>query len=297
MSPVVSEHSFENAIECGLLRYGPDACPEGGAGLQERPEPWGEMPPGGYRRRMPEDYDRALCLIPRDVVDFVLATQPKEWRRLSEHYGAAVRERFVGRLASEIERRGSLDVLRNGIRDSGVKFQLAYFRPASGLNEETQRLHAGNLFAVVRQLRYSTRNEKNLDLVLFLNGIPIFTAELKNPLTGQEVENAIRQYKTTATRVNRSLAMGGASRISRSIRNWSMSLPISPDRTRAFCRSIAGDSAGPAIRRCRRRGPVTLLRISGKRPGRATACSTSCGNSSMKSRRRTIGGARPASAF
>src|SRR5262249_52950044 len=118
MSPEVSEHSFEDAIERGLLRYGPDACPEGQAGLQDEPEPWGEMPPGGYRRRLPEDYDRALCLIPRDVVDFVLATQPKEWRRLTEHYGTAVKERFVSRLASEIERRGALDVLRNGIRDS-----------------------------------------------------------------------------------------------------------------------------------------------------------------------------------
>ena len=105
-------------------------------------------------------------------------------------------ERFLRRLASEIERRGALDVLRNGLKDSGVKFRLAYFRPSSGLNAETQRLHAGNLFAIVRQLRYSTGNEKSLDLVLFLNGIPIFTAELKNPLTGQEVENAIRQYKT-----------------------------------------------------------------------------------------------------
>src|SRR5437867_2891103 len=67
---------------------------------------------------------------------------------------------------------------------------------ASGLNEETRRLHAANLFAVVRQLRYSQTNGKSLDLVLFLNGIPIFTAELKNLLNGQDVEDAIRQYKT-----------------------------------------------------------------------------------------------------
>jgi type I restriction enzyme, R subunit len=107
-----------------------------------------------------------------------------------------VREQFLKRLAAEIERRGALDVLRNGIKDSGCKFRLAYFRPASGLNEETRRLHAANLFAVVRQVRYSTKNEKSLDLVLFLNGIPIFTAELKNPLNGQDVEDAIRQYKT-----------------------------------------------------------------------------------------------------
>src|SRR6266536_2734043 len=101
MSSEISEHSFEDAIECGLLRYGPDACQERGEGLREPLEPWGDMPPGGYHRRMPEDYDRALCLISRDVVDFVLATQPKEWRRLTEHYGSAVRERFVRRLASE----------------------------------------------------------------------------------------------------------------------------------------------------------------------------------------------------
>jgi type I restriction enzyme, R subunit len=67
----------------------------------------------------------------------------------------------------------------------------------SGLNEETRRLHAANLFAAVRQLRYSAKNENSLDLVLFLNGLPIFTAELKNPLTGQDVEDAIRQYKTS----------------------------------------------------------------------------------------------------
>ena len=130
------------------------------------------------------------------MVDFVLATQPKEWKKLEQHHGAAVKEQFLKRLAAEIERRGALDVLRNGIKDSGCKFRLAYFRPASGLNEETRRLHAANLFAVVRQLRYSAKNENSLDLVLFLNGIPIFTAELKNPLNGQDVEDAIRQYKT-----------------------------------------------------------------------------------------------------
>ena len=82
------------------------------------------------------------------------------------------------------------------VKDMGCTFRLAYFRPASGLNEETRRLYMANFFAVVRQVRYSTKNENSLDLVLFLNGIPIFTAELKNPLSGQTVEDAIRQYKT-----------------------------------------------------------------------------------------------------
>ena len=196
MSPEISERSFEEAIECALLQYGPDACAGDATAVRETPPPYGDTPPGGYRKRKPEDYDRTLCLLPRDVVDFVLATQPKEWKKLEQHHGAAVREQFLKRLAAEIERRGALDVLRNGIKDSGCKFRLAYFRPASGLNEETRRLHAANLFAVVRQVRYSAKNEKSLDLVLFLNGIPIFTAELKNPLNGQDVEDAIRQYKT-----------------------------------------------------------------------------------------------------
>ena len=129
-------------------------------------------------------------------MDFILATQPREWEKLKQHHGAAVDEQFLKRLAGEIERRGTLDVLRQGIRDSGCKFQLAYFRPASGLNEETRRLHAANLFAVVRQLHYSEKSDTSLDLVLFLNGIPIFTAELKNLFNGQDVEDAIRQYKT-----------------------------------------------------------------------------------------------------
>jgi type I restriction enzyme R subunit len=196
MSPEISERSFEEAIECCLLQDGPDACSGGASGARETSPPFGDTPPGGYRRRQAEDYDRGLCLLPRDVVDFVLATQPKEWQKLAQHHGAAVKEQFLRRLSSEIERRGALDVLRNGLKDSGCKFHLAYFRPASGLNEETRRLHAANLFVVVRQVHFSVKNEKSLDLVLFLNGIPIFTAELKNPLNGQDVENAIRQYKT-----------------------------------------------------------------------------------------------------
>jgi type I restriction enzyme, R subunit len=191
----ISERSFEDAIEQGLLQHGPDATAAAGI-ARETLSPYGDVP-GGYRRRRPEDYDRTLCLLPRDVVDFVLATQPKEWQKLTQHHGtAAVKEQFLARLAAEIARRGALDVLRNGIKDSGCAFHLAYFRPSSGLNEETKRLHAANLFGAVRQLRYSTKSEKSLDLALFLNGIPIFTAELKNLLNGQDVEDAMRQYKT-----------------------------------------------------------------------------------------------------
>ncbi len=196
MSPEISERAFESAIECALLKFGPDACVDAPGAVRESVPAYGESPPGGYRRRKPDDYDRSLCLITRDVFDFVIATQPKEWAKFTQHHGTGANEQFLKRVSAEIERRGVLDVLRNGIKDSGCKFRLAYFRPASGLNQETRRLHAANVFAIVRQLHYSTKNENCLDLVLFLNGIPIFSAELKNPLTGQDVEDAIRQYKS-----------------------------------------------------------------------------------------------------
>ncbi|MYA61784.1 MAG: type I restriction endonuclease subunit R [Dehalococcoidia bacterium] len=189
MNTDVSERAFEDAIEASLLQHSE-------AYIAVERTSYLDMPPGGYQKRRDKDYHRTLCLVPRDVLDFVLATQPQEWKRLSVHHGDRVEEQFLRRLSSEIGRRGALDVLRNGIRDMGCRFRLAYFRPSSGLNTETRWLYQGNLFAVVRQLHYSDRNNKSLDLALFLNGIPIFTAELKNPLTGQTVQDAIRQYRT-----------------------------------------------------------------------------------------------------
>ncbi|MDE0028095.1 MAG: putative DNA binding domain-containing protein [Deltaproteobacteria bacterium] len=198
MTAVISERAFEDAIEATLLRHGPDEGTGELTGVSEEPTPYDDpwTQPGGYHRRRAEDYNRELCLLPDDVVDFILATQPKEWEKLTQHYGAQVKERFLRRLSSQIEHRGVLNVLRTGVKDMGCTFRLAYFRPASGLNQETRRLYAANFFAVARQVRYSTKNEKSLDLVLFLNGIPLFTAELKNPLSGQTVEDAIHQYRT-----------------------------------------------------------------------------------------------------
>jgi hypothetical protein len=191
----ISEKSLEETIEKSLLQGGPDD-PTGAKGAVHSPAgTYVELVPGGYRKRRPEEYDRGLCLIPRDVLDFVYAAQPKEWEKLKSQHGKEVKDRLLKRLASEIKQRGALDVLRRGIKDSGCRFQVAYFRPSSGLNEALEKLYQANLFSVVRQLRYSEKNEKSLDLVLFLNGIPLFTAELKNPLTGQNVEDAIQQYR------------------------------------------------------------------------------------------------------
>ena len=104
---------------------------------------------------------RASTSMPGDAIDAPMTTDISE-RGFEEpiecallRHGADVKPRFLDRLSREIARRGALDVLRNSVKDLGCKFRLAYFRPASGLNEELQRLHAANLFAVVRQLRFS----------------------------------------------------------------------------------------------------------------------------------------------
>jgi len=188
----ISEKNFEATIEEALLAGGPDALPVAVATVREVA---GDFTPGGYLRRSQQDYDRALCLIPRDVLAFIYATQPKEWDKFQKLHGTDAKDRLLKRLASEIDKRGTLDVLRKGIKSDGCKFQLTYFRPSSGLNEALQKLHAANLFAAARQLHYSEEYEKSLDCALFLNGLPIFTAELKNPLTNQTVEHGIHQYR------------------------------------------------------------------------------------------------------
>ncbi len=188
----IKERAFEDAIVNVLTAGRMDAAPE--TEQRERAHGFGEYIPGGYTQRTSADYDRGLCLIPEDVFDFILATQPKEWGRLKEHYGSDVKVRFLHRLSSEIERRSAIDILRKGIKDAGVKFRMAYFKPASKLNPDLQSLYLANVFTVIRQLYFSESTEQSLDLGLFLNGIPLFTAELKNPLNGQNVENAIKQY-------------------------------------------------------------------------------------------------------
>ena len=202
MSPNISERRFEEAVEYALLAGGEDAAPTpttDAVGRMREPEKGPtysrDWAPGGYRKRRPEDYDRALCLVPRDTTDFIYATQPKEWEKYQQHYGAEAKEKFLKRLAHELGERGALDVLRKGIKDAGCKFQALYFKPVSRLNADLQTLYQANVFSVIRQVRYSDRHEKSLDMVLFLNGIPIMTIELKNPMTSQTVDDAIRQYR------------------------------------------------------------------------------------------------------
>lgn len=193
MKEKVAEISLEVAIEAALLAGGPDAS--AAPAVAETPPPFGEYAPGGYRKRSPEEYDRQLCLIPRDVFDFIYATQPKEWGEAE----AAPRRGGEGALSGAAGTRGPdprhAGRAPPGHQGVGLQVPARCFRPASGLNEELQRLYEANVFSVARQLHYSEKNDNSLDVVLFLNGLPIFTAELKNPFTGQNVEHAIRQYK------------------------------------------------------------------------------------------------------
>src|SRR5438552_3617234 len=99
MTVEVAERAFEYTIECGLLRFGPDACASDAGVIRDAPLPQHLALSGGYLRRRSSDYD-ALCLLPNDLVDFVLATQAKEWKKLEQHHGAAVREHFLHRVAA-----------------------------------------------------------------------------------------------------------------------------------------------------------------------------------------------------
>lgn len=150
---------------------------------------------GQYIKRAPGDYNKELCLDKEMIFSFIKNTQPKAFEKLQETHGDLFEQKFLKRLTEEIKVRGLLDVLRNGIKDYGVEVQLAYFKPASGLNPETQALYQGNILSLIRQLKYSLKNENSIDTVLFLNGLPICTIELKNPLSGQNVQHAINQYK------------------------------------------------------------------------------------------------------
>ena len=142
-----------------------------------------------------KEYDRELAFFPNVILTFVKESQPKEWGRLQQYYKDEADVKFLQRLYRELELRGSLDVIRHGITDSGVKFQMAYFQPDSQLNEDTIRLYDLNKLAVTRQVKYSLKNENSLDLVLSLNGLPMATVELKNHFTGQDVTNAKAQFK------------------------------------------------------------------------------------------------------
>lgn len=149
-----------------------------------------------YESRDPRGFDRQLCLYPADLLEFVKTTQPDQWAKVERTYGAKADEKFVKRVADQLDRRGVIEVLRQGVEDVGARFRLVYFAPGTDLNEVLAEKYWQNQLSIVRQLRYSVKNENSVDTVLLVNGIPVVTLELKNPLKGQTYRDAIAQYKS-----------------------------------------------------------------------------------------------------
>jgi len=170
----VDERGFEDAIEACLLA-------------------------GGYLKSVPSHFDRVLGIDTAELFAFIGATQVRQWESLLGRYGNdpdVAQRGFAKRLASELDNRGTVEVLRHGVSDLGVTIRLAFFQPAHGLTPELEKLYQANRVSVTRQLAYEATSTRTLDLVLLVNGIPTATAELKNPLTHQGIEEAIKQYRS-----------------------------------------------------------------------------------------------------
>ena len=165
-----TELTFEEAIEASLLEN------------------------GAYIKGHSQDFEAKLGLFPSYIIHFLQTSQPTLWDKIVNIHKDNVEQKVIQRLLKELDNRGTLDVLRNGFTDYGVKFKMAYFRPESTLNPEAEILYATNHLSVTRQLYYERNGKNSLDMVLSLNGLPVATIELKNQFSGQNVTNAKKQY-------------------------------------------------------------------------------------------------------
>ena len=170
-----------------------------------------------YRQLSPDTYDRDLCLIPSELFVFLKETQPEEYQKIVDAKDgdeAAARRNILNRLKSDWDKalrsatkddvnnqkdmpQGTLSLLRRRTPSeggAGSKFYLTFFKPANDHTPEHDVWYRANRLAVVRQLRYSNKNNNEIDLAIFLNGFPVATLELKNAFTGQNHHNAIKQY-------------------------------------------------------------------------------------------------------
>ena len=152
---------------------------------------------GGYVKGNPKDFDREYALNKKDLFAFIENTQNKEWDRFKRAFPDDYEKRFLKRFNDEVSVRGIIDVIRNGIKYTGAgtfNFKLAYFMPETDLAPENWDLYNKNILNETRQLKYSMQNENSIDIVLLLNGIPLIALELKNQITGQNSENAQKQF-------------------------------------------------------------------------------------------------------
>ena len=167
----LTEKQFESDIEYSLLTY------------------------GGYAKGDAKAFDRTVALDVGTLISFVKATQPKSWEKYETIYGTSCEKSFVERFCKEVRSLGLLSVLRHGFKDRGITFRVVYWKPETSINQTAQAQYERNILHCTRQLHYSVSNENSIDIVLFLNGIPVVSMELKNQFTGQDTDNAIHQYK------------------------------------------------------------------------------------------------------
>ena len=170
---ILTEKQFETDIEHSLLTY------------------------GGYEKGDPKVFDRAVALDVNTLISFIKASQPKSWEKYETIYGTSCEKSFVERFCKEVRSLGLLSVLRHGFKDRGITFRVVYWKPETSINQTAQAQYERNILHCTRQLHYSVSNENSIDIVLFLNGIPVVSMELKNQFTGQDTDNAIRQYNLT----------------------------------------------------------------------------------------------------
>jgi type I restriction enzyme, R subunit len=192
MTTDTSERGLERLI-CTALTGGPCNPASVPPGVIRAPNaPYGGS---GWICGSPDDYDREYCVDLAQLHAFLKTTQPKAAEALDIEKNGITRQKFLARLQGEVTKRGTIDVLRHGIKHGPHHLNLFFGRPSLG-NEKAKALYEANRFSVTRQLRYS-RDETQLalDLGLFINGLPVTTFELKNSLTKQTVEDAVQQFK------------------------------------------------------------------------------------------------------
>jgi len=188
-----SEAGFESLICRALTGSNCVPRPAGTpAFVAELPAPYGGV---GWLPGDPADYDREYCVDLIQLAAFLRTTQPEAAEALDLDNDSPTRRKFLARLQGEVSKRGVVDVLRGGVQHGPYRIELFYGTPSPG-NEQALALYEQNRFTVTRQLRYSRDEmQRALDLVLFINGLPVFTFELKNRLTKQTVHDAIEEYK------------------------------------------------------------------------------------------------------
>ena len=150
---------------------------------------------GGYEKGNPSSFNRSLALDTGTFVSFIKNSQQKKWERYVRIYGADSEKQIVERFCREVKMVGLLRVLRKGFTDRGITFQVVFWKPETSLNATTMAQYEANTLHCTRQLHYSVHNENSIDIVLFVNGIPVVSMELKCQFTGQDTSNAIQQYK------------------------------------------------------------------------------------------------------